>query len=316
MRAAMTQSVDIRLAQAVFEDAVLPFQIESLDVRGRVARLSPTLTEILSAHQYPAPVADVLAQALVMAGLLGSLLKGEGQLTLQAKSNGPISLLVVDYALPGAVRGYAQFNAEAVAAVSLDATLEQMFGQGYLALTMDQGTPPERYQGIVELKGVSLADCMQSYFESSDQLPSLVHLAVRYDGLDQRWIGGGLLIQHLPKSEEGGPRLFVEGRNAENWRHAQILAATLHADELTDPSVSLETLLWRLFHEDGVRVFDRVALRRGCRCSRERIQSVLRQFSFNELMDMREPDGSIRVNCAFCSKDWVFERPQERQDGR
>lgn len=303
----------IRLDGEKVSDLVLPFQIDSLDVRGRVTRLGPTLSEVLGAHAYPAPVAQILAEALALTSLLGSVLREDGgQLTLQARSNGPISLLVADYMAPGAVRGYAQFDADAVKNIEPGSSLETLFGEGYLALTVDKTLNTERYQGIVSLQGNSLADAAGEYFQNSEQLPSLVKLAVRHDGLTGEWFAGGLLIQHLPRGEEGGPRHFAVDKPHPNWEHATILVNTIQPEELTDPTVTLETVLWRLFHQDEPRVYNSIAIHRGCRCTRERIQSVLRQFTMNDLMHMREPDGSIRVNCAFCSKDWVFERPEEK----
>lgn len=304
----------IRLDGAKVTDLVLPFQIDSLDVRGRITRLGPTLSEVLAAHAYPAPVAQVLAEALALTSLLGSVLREDGgQMTLQAKSNGPVSLMVADYLAPGAVRGYAQFDAEAIRNIEPGASLETLFGEGYLALTVDKTLNTERYQGIVSLQGASLAEAAGEYFQNSEQLPSLVKLAVRRDGLTGEWFAGGMLIQHLPHGEEGGPRHFAADAPHPNWQHAIILANTIRPEELTDPTVTLETVLWRLFHQDEPRVYDSIGIHRGCRCTRERIQSVLRQFSFEDLMHMREPDGSIHVNCAFCSKDWVFERPKEKE---
>lgn len=303
----------IRLENAKVTDLVLPFQIDALDVRGRITRLGPTLSEVLSAHAYPAPVAQVLAEALALAALLGSVLREDGgQMTLQAKSNGPISLMVADYLAPGAVRGYAQFDPEAIKGIEPGAPLETLFGDGYLALTVDKTLKTERYQGIVALQGSSLAEAAGEYFQNSEQLPSLVKLAVRHDGLTGEWFAGGMLIQHLPHGEVGSTRHFAAEDQHPNWQHAMILANTLRPEELTDPTVTLETVLWRLFHQDDPRVYESVGIHRGCRCTRERIQSVLRQFSFEDLMQMREADGSIRVNCAFCSKDWIFERPQEK----
>lgn len=312
-----TESVSdetIRLEDAKVTDLVLPFQIDSLDVRGRITRLGPTLSEVLGAHAYPAPVAQVLAEALALTSLLGSVLREDGgQMTLQAKSNGPISLMVTDYLAPGAVRGYAQFDPEAVRSIAPGASLEALFGEGYLALTVDKTLNTERYQGIVSLQGASLAEAAGEYFQNSEQLPSLVKLAVRHDGLTGEWFAGGMLIQHLPRGEDGGPRHFAAEEQHPNWQHASVMVNTLRPEELTDPTVSLETVLWRLFHQDEPRVYDPIGIHRGCRCTRERIQAVLRQFSFDELMSMREPDGSIHVNCAFCSKDWVFERPHEKE---
>lgn len=302
---------EVLLTPAGHNDRLLPFFIAALDVRGHVVRLDQVLNEVLQAHQYPPLVAHLLAEALTLTALLGAVLRDDGaQLTVQARSDGPVSLLVTDFRVPGQIRGYAAFDADKVAALNGQPRLETLCGQGYLALTIDQPTTEqERYQGIVPLEGVDLAEAAQNYFETSEQIPTLCKLAARFDPLRGRWYAGGLLLQHLSKREEGGPRLFASEAHPQ-WQHVHTLAATTQADELTDPSLALEDLLWRLFHDDAPTVTAATPLGKGCRCSIERIQGVLRQFSFEELIDMREPDGSFRVNCAFCSKDWVIEAPQ------
>ncbi len=303
---------DISLAVAAPIDLVLPFQIDALDVRGRVVRLGPLLDEILHAHDYPAPVAFLLAEALALTALIGSVLGNEGgQVTLQARGDGAVTLLVCDYLVPGQLRGYCSFDADKVACIEPQSRLETLCGTGYLALTIEQKGTEERYQGIVPLEGEDISDLAATYFRNSEQLPTLCKLSARYDGLKQQWISGGLLVQHLSQGELGSERLFVR-EDHPNWAHARALAATLKIDEITDPSLSLETLLWRLFHETPPRVFETKSLSKGCRCSFDRVKSVLRQFSMEQLMDMREPDGSFKMNCAFCSKDWIVERPQEK----
>lgn len=295
-------------------DQVQSFHVETLDVRGRVVRLGGVLDAVLGDHGYPAPITRLLAEALTLTALIGSTLVEEGaQATLQARGDGPANLLVCDYMAPGAVRGYVGFDLARAGDIEPAAPIHDLLGEGYLALTIDQpGIADGRYQGIVSLEGATLAQVVQRYFISSEQLPTWVRLEVLHDPLARRWYAGGMLLQHLPRGEEGGERLFVQDETPPNWRHATLIADTIRPEELTDPSVSFETLLWRLFHEEQVRLLPPAPLHRGCRCSRERIQAVLRQFSMDELMDMREPDGSFRVNCRFCSKDWVIERPQER----
>ena len=303
----------INLREAAPTDLVLPFTIDALDVRGRAVRLGPLVNEILRAHAYPAPVAFLLAEALALVGLLGSVLASDGgQITLQARSDGPVTLLVADYAVPGALRGYCSFDVEKLASLEPQAPLEHLCGSGYLALTIDQPGVTERYQAIVPLEGRDLSELATRYFQSSEQLPTHCQLGARYDALEKRWTAAGLLIQHLARGEEGRERLFASTEHPQ-WAQARILASTLSADELTDRSLSLETLLWRLFHETPPRVFETIALTKGCRCSVDRVKSVLRQFSMEQLMDMREPDGSFRLNCAFCSRDWVIERPAEAE---
>lgn len=303
---------DIELKSAAPLDNVLPFQVDSLDVRGRAVRISGLLDDILASHNYPAVVTELLAEAILLTSLIGSVLRADGgKMTLQAKSDGAVNLLVADFLVPGEVRGYAGFDVAKLAELGPSPRLEDLCGQGYLAITIEQPGTDERYQGIVPLEGANLAEAAQHYFHSSDQLPTTCRLAVRYDSLKKSWIAGGLLLQHLPHGEEGGERLFVAEEHP-HWSHAKIMGQTVGLEELTDPTLPMTELLWRLFHEDGCRVFDTIALTKGCRCSRDHVQSVLRQFPLEQLADMREPDGSIKVNCAFCSKDWVFERPREK----
>ncbi len=302
----------ISLKSAAPLDEVLPFQVDSLDVRGRAVRLGPLLDAILANHSYPPVVTELLAEAILLTALIGSVLRADGgKMTLQAKSDGAVNLLVADFRVPGELRGYAGFDAEKIAALGPNPRLEQVCGKGYLAITLEQPGTDERYQGIVPLEGENLAEAAQHYFQSSDQLPTTCRLAVRHDGLNNNWIAGGLLLQHLPRGEAGGERLFV-AEDAPNWSHAKAMAITVGGDELTDPTLPMTELVWRLFHQDAPVGYAPVPLSKGCRCSREHVQSVLRQFSFEQLADMREPDGSIKVNCAFCSKDWIFERPQEK----
>jgi molecular chaperone Hsp33 len=303
---------DISLHSPALIDLVLPFQIDALDVRGRAVRLGPLLNEILQAHDYPAPVALLLAEALALTALLGSMLRDDsGQVTLQARGDGPVTLLVCDYLVPGQLRGYCSFDATKIAGIDAQSRLETLCGKGYFALTMDQKDTDERYQGIVPLEGENISALAATYFRNSEQLPTLCKLDARYDGIKNMWVAGGVLIQHLPQGEEGNERLSV-AEDHPHWAHARALAETISGNELTDPSLSLEDLLWRLYHETPPRVFTAKTMQKGCRCSIDRVKSVLRQFSMEELMDMREPDGTFKMNCAFCSKDWVIERPVER----
>jgi molecular chaperone Hsp33 len=221
-------------------------------------------------------------------------------MTLQAQTEGgPISLLVCDYK-DSELRGYVQFDAERLAQMPADPTLFALFGKGYLAITFDQALTGERYQGIVPLEGASLAEAAESYFAQSEQIPSLVRLAHRHDS-DGRVIAGGLMLQHLPEGEEGRDRLHTRLDHPE-WRHVEALGSTIRDDELTDPALPMETLVWRLFHDEKeVRVLGGAALTRGCRCNREHILSVLSRFPAEEQETMADEDGLIRVDCAFCS---------------
>ena len=290
-----------------FNDEAFGFTIPSRHVRGRITRIGAALDDVLAAHAYPPPIEKLVAEALVLASLLGAMLKdGEGQLTLQAQTeHGVVSLLVADYKA-GAVRGYAQYDADRLAELGDAPTLFGLFGKGYLAITFDQAVSGERYQGIVPLEGEGLGAAAEHYFAQSEQIPSLVHIAVRRDA-EQGCIGAGLLLQHLPEGEVGRERLHVR-RDHPDWEHVEILARTLKDGELTDPALPLSDLLWRLFHEEQeIRVFSPVALRKGCRCDLGHIRSVLGRFGPEERGEMADERGIIAVDCAFCSR--VFEVP-------
>ncbi|MGQ2934610.1 MAG: Hsp33 family molecular chaperone HslO [Sphingopyxis sp.] len=282
-------------------DQPLLFTIAERHVRGRLVRLGPTLQTIMGAHNYPPVAEKLLAEALVLTVLLGSTLKDEnGQMTLQAQTGGgPIELLVCDYR-GGELRGYLKFDAERLAEIGADPTLFALFGEGFLAITFDQATTAERYQGIVPLEGASIGEAAEHYFEQSEQIPSLIKLAARHDP-EAGCLAGGLLLQHLPEGEVGRDRLHVRHDNAE-WEHAKTIAVTLKDEELTDPATSLETLAWRLFHEDEVRVEPGISVSRGCRCSTGYFAGVLAQFPETERADMADENGRIVVDCAFCSR--------------
>ena len=282
-------------------DQPLLFTISERHVRGRLVRLGPALNTIIAAHNYPPVAEKLLAEALALTVLLGSTLKDEGsQLTLQAQiGGGPIELLVCDYR-GGELRGYLKFDAERLVGVGADPTLFALFGEGFLAITFDQAATGERYQGIVPLEGSSIGDAAEHYFEQSEQIPSLIKLAARHDA-EAGCLAGGLLLQHLPEGEVGRDRLHVRHDHPE-WEHAKTIAATLKDEELTDPATSLETLAWRLFHEDEVRVQPGVTVSRGCRCSIDYFAGVLSKFPEGERREMADDDGLVQVDCAFCSR--------------
>lgn len=289
-----TQSPDL--------DRAIGFTLPDRHARGRIARLGPVMDEILAAHAYPPAIEKLLAEALVLTALLGSTLKDAGgQLTLQAQTeSGIVSLLVCDYQ-GGAVRGYVQYDADRLAEAPGDPTLMALFGTGYLAITFDQAATGERYQGIVPLDGATLADAAQSYFLQSEQIPSLIRLAVAR-GVDGGMIGGGLFLQHLPEGEEGRERLHVRDDHPE-WQHVETLAATMGADELTDRSASFETLIWRLFNEEReVRTLAAVDLSKGCRCNADYIGQVIAKFPVEDRAHMADEQGVITVDCAFCAR--------------
>ena len=290
-------------------DVALGVAIPSRNARGRIARLGPVVDTVLANHGYPPVIEKLLAEALTLTALLGSLLKEpEGQLTLQAQTEGGIiDLMVCDY-LRGELRGYVRHDRERLADASRDPDLKELFGKGYLAITFDQPLAKERYQGIVPLEGKNLGEAAQSYFTQSEQIPSLVRLAARKSG--EHWFAGGLLLQHLPEGEEGRDRLHTR-LDHPDWPHVAILGGSVKAEELTDPDLLLDDLIWRLFHdEEEVRTLPGMALSRGCRCDPGYVRSVIARFPADEREAMVGDDGMIRVDCAFCSSSFAIE-PQE-----
>ena len=283
-----------------FSDRLLGASIPARDARLRMVRLEQPLAEILAAHDYPPAMRNLLAEALVVTALIGGLIdEEEGQLTIQAQtSNGIVRLLVCDYR-NGAIRGYADFDRERLATLGANPSLASLFGEGHLALTFDVPAKGGRYQGIVPLEGDSLAQACESYFMQSEQVPSLLRVAIRTEG--DRTLAAGMLAQHLPDGEVGRERLHVRLSHP-HWEHVQVMASSIRHEELLDTTIPLEALVWRLFHEDEVRVFPGALISRGCRCSVEHYQSVIAQFPEEERAEMRNEAGDILVDCAFCSK--------------
>jgi molecular chaperone Hsp33 len=287
-------------------DVVLGVAIPSRNARGRIARLGSVVDQILASHAYPPVIEKLLAEALILTALLGALLKEPtGQLTLQAQTEGGIvDLMVCDFR-GGELRGYVRHDPERLAEAPDEPTLSELFGTGYLAITFDQPAANERYQGIVPLEGKNLGEAAQSYFTQSEQIPSLVRLAAEKRG--GHWFGGGLLLQHLPEGEEGRDRLHTR-LDHPDWPHVAILGGSVKADELTDPDLPLDDLIWRLFHEeDEVRTLPAIALRRGCRCDPDYVRSVIARFPADEREAMVGDDGLIRVDCAFCSSSFAIQ---------
>lgn len=282
-------------------DVIQPFQIEGLEVRGRLVRLSEVADEILKRHDYPDAVAKQLAEMMALSAVLAAALKYEGIFTLQAKGDGPLSLMVVDITSAGAMRGYAQFDAEALAALTPEqANLPRLMGTGYLAFTVDQGDYTDRYQGIVELTGASLGESIHHYFRQSEQMQAGFKLAATK--VDGKWRSGALMLQRLPVA--GGGEIASDLAE-DAWRRVFALMASCTDKELIDLDLPVESLLYRLFHEDGVRVFTRQGVEAKCRCSRERVDTVLRSLGPDELEDMWV-DGKIIVTCEFCNTGYVF----------
>ena len=290
--------------EETFADQLLGFTLPARNARGRVVRLDQPLGEVLAAHGYPAPVKHLLAEALVLAGLMGGLLKGEGaQLTMQAQTkDGPVRLLVCDFR-EGAVRGYADFDGDALDGLGANPDLEALFGTGYLAVTFetDKG---QRYQGIVPLEGATLAEACQSYFLQSEQIPTLLRVAIRSS--EDGCVAAGFLVQHLPEGEEGRERLHVRLEHPD-WEHVAVLSRSLSHEELLDPALSMEALIWRLFHEEEeVRVEQGAQMSKGCRCTIERYEEMVGRFSAQEQEAMRNEKGEIIVDCAFCSREFLL----------
>jgi molecular chaperone Hsp33 len=307
------------------DDTILPFEVAPLDLRGRVVRLGPALDDILGRHGYPASISKLLGEAIVLTVLLGSSLKFDGRFILQTKTDGPVRMIVVDYRSPGKVRACAQFDRAAVGSVdekSASTPAGDLLGRGHLAMTIDQGADMSRYQGLVALTGGTLEDAAHEYFLRSEQIPTKVRLAVAEElragnGPRHRWRAGGMLLQFLPKKVERmrGPDLHPgdapEGTAAhvvpvdDAWIEGQSLIATVEDIELIDPELSSERLLYRLFHEHGVRVFKPSEVEAKCSCSRDSVTNMLRSFSKDDRDHMIQ-DGVISVTCEFCSTRYVF----------
>ena len=302
------------------DDSVLPYSVEPLDLRGRLARLGPAIDQILAQHAYPAPVARLVGEAAALTVLLGVALKQEGRFQLQTRSDGAVDMLVVDFDAPDRLRAFARFDAQAVAENG-KASSAELLGRGHLAFTIEQGAETARYQGVVALEGQGLEAAAHQYFLSSEQIPTIVRLAVGQNVTPQgtQWRAGGLLVQFLPSSSErlrqrdldpgdapGGAGGEAAGED-DAWLEAKALAATVEDHELLDPLLSGERLLFRLFHERGVKVFAAQPVHAECRCSQERVETMLRQFSPKERADMVGENGKIGVTCEFCSVHREFE---------
>jgi molecular chaperone Hsp33 len=316
-------------SESTADDSILPFEVAALDLRGRIVRLGPMLDDILARHDYPSPVAKLLGEAIVLTVLLGSSLKFDGRFILQTQADGPVRMLVVDYMSPGKVRACARFDESRVAAAiaSQEASAGNLLGRGHLAMTIDQGPDMSRYQGLVALAGGDLEDAAHEYFLRSEQIPTRARLAVAEelrassDGPRHRWRAGGMLLQFLPKKAERmrGPDLdpgdAPEGMaphvvpEDEAWVEGRSLIATVDDIELIDEDLSSERLLYRLFHERGVRVFRSRTLHAECSCSRDNVAAMLRSFSRDDRDHMVE-NGMISVTCEFCNSQYVF-KPED-----
>ncbi|MEO6388741.1 MAG: Hsp33 family molecular chaperone HslO [Croceibacterium sp.] len=287
-------------------DRLLSFTLPGRHARGRIVRLGPVLNRILAAHDYPAGIKQLLAEALVLTSLMGGLLKRDtSQLTLQAQApDGIVRLLVCDYR-DGELRGYVQFDEDRHGTLGSDASLAEVFGSGYLAVTFDLPVTDERYQGIVQLTGTSLSAAVEAYFAQSEQVPTLIRTSVTVRA--NSCSAGGLLIQHMAEGEEGQERLHARAEHPE-WDHVAILARSVQDGELVDPALPLDTLVWRLFHEEPeVRVQPSTVITRGCRCSLVHFEEVLARFPKEDRREMQDENGVILVDCAFCSREFAIQ---------
>ncbi|MEM8986484.1 MAG: Hsp33 family molecular chaperone [Pseudomonadota bacterium] len=311
----MDTPIDLETAAA--DDRLIPFQVGEGDVRGRIARLGPLVERILNVRSYPEPVAVLLGEAAALTALLGASLKFDGKMTLQAKGDGPVRFLVVDYVSGGDMRGLAHVDAARLAEIEAlkgesPAPVQALLGAGHLAITLDQGPDMDRYQGIVCVEGDSLADAARTYFDQSEQVPTAVKLAVGRvyrPGAAPAWRAGGIIVQSMPGDggdRERGEAMAFSEEQEDLWRRASLLLDTTETDELVDPTLTPEELLYRLYNEDGVRVFDDARVRFGCSCNREKIAAVLARYGRAELEDMAE-DGVISVACEFCGKSYAFD---------
>jgi molecular chaperone Hsp33 len=305
------------MSQPPPDDLLQPFQIESMAAQGRLVRLGDAVQAVVTAHDYPGDVARLLGEAEAIAAVIAGTLKFDGVMTFQVKGDGPVNMLVVDVTSDGALRGYAQFSEEKLAATSAGTgalagpqqDVPRLFGSGYLALTVDQGPDTQRYQGIVPLEGATLTDCAHTYFRQSVQLEAVLKVAVDQvadaDGV-LRWRAGALILQKLEQrgiQQQSGDDQDLD--SDDSWRRAVALLGSCTSAELLDPSLHPNDLLYRLFNEDGVRAFDPLPLAMRCRCSRERVENVLRSFPRTEIADMKIGDDVI-VTCEFCNESYIF----------
>jgi molecular chaperone Hsp33 len=306
------------------DDTILPFEVAALDLRGRVVRLGPAIDEILTRHDYPPPVSKLLGEAIALAALFGSSVKFDGRFILQTQGDGPVRMLVVDYVTGGRIRACARFDRGRVAAAIAagQASGGELLGRGHLAMTIDQGGEMNRYQGLVALDGGGLEAAAHEYFLRSEQIPTRVRLAVaeemrRGDSGATHWRAGGIMLQFLPKSPERmrmpdlDPGDVPEGVTIETvseddaWVEGKAIVETVEDIELIDPDLSTERLVYRLFHERGVRVFDSADVRAQCSCSRDNVEAMLKSFSQDDRDHMVE-DGKIAVTCEFCNRTYDF----------
>lgn len=293
------------------DDMVLPFQIGDSAVRGRLVRMSGSIDQILSAHPFNEQVSRLVGEAAIVVTLMGAALKFDGKLIFQVQGDGPVSMVVSDYQANGALRATASIRDQKTLDGTQD-TLASLIGTGHIAMTVDQGPDMERYQGVTPLEGNSFENAVVAYFNQSEQLPTAVKLAVgkiQKPGGRAHWRAGGIIAQFVPGeggNRERGEATLMAENDLESWNRAEAFLSTTQADELLDPNLAAEDLLYRLFHEDGVRVFDPKPVRAECGCNAEKITAVLKRYDEASLNEMLE-DGVIKVSCDFCRTEYAFD---------
>ncbi len=295
------------------DDFILPFKVGDHAIRGRVVRLGAQIDRILSRHPFNDAVKQLLGETAALTALMGSSLKFDGRFILQIQGDGPASMLVSDYATGGKLRAMASVSNE----IADESAFRELLGEkGHMGVTIDQGPDMERYQGVTPLEGDTLSGSAVAYFNQSEQIPTAVKLAVgriSIPGEAAQWRAGGIMAQFVPG--EGGDRdrgeaVLQAPEDRDAWERAEAFLQTTQNDELLDPNISAQTLLYRLFHEDGVRVFDPQPVNAVCSCNSGKISAVLARYSKSELADMVE-DGFIRVTCEFCRTDYLFSNEGE-----
>ena len=313
-------------SKIAWDDTILPFQLDRSNIRGRVVRLDATMDEILKQHSYPAPVQALVADAVLLTALIGQAIKLRWRLSLQVRGNGPVTMIATDFFAPketggpAEIRAWASFDPDAVPDVSDDPFT--LLGSGVFGVLIDQGPDMRPYQGITPIAGGSLSTCAATYFAQSEQLPTHFVLGAALasePGQAPGWRAGGVMIQQVPKSnqpietdgdsEDGLLTAgdILDGDEAEDWNRTKVLLDTVELTELIGPHVPSQSLLVRLFHEESPRVFDPVAIRFGCTCSRGKVENVISQYTESEKIDATDEKGLITADCQFCGKRYEFD---------
>ncbi|MGE4280354.1 MAG: Hsp33 family molecular chaperone HslO [Magnetospirillum sp.] len=287
------------------DNVIIAFQLASGLVRGRLVRLGDAVNGVVDGHDYPPRVGALLAETLALAGVLAGSLKYDGVFTLQAQGQGPVSLVVADITSDGAMRGYARFDADKVAAAAEGAPVPNLLGTGYLAFTVDQGLKVERYQGIVDLSGDTLADCAQAYFAQSEQLDTKVALVSAPPGDGHGWRAAALMIQRMPANQSGAPILTADDAD-DAWRTACVLMASATPKEMLAVDLAGETLLHHLFHAENLTQWEPKALVARCRCSEQAVVRMLQSIPRTEIEGLKDDSGKVAITCEFCRTTYAF----------